>query len=255
MESWLPCIFQMRGVAVSMANAAPCVPKPAPALGALGLCHIQPQNAHSGGAGGTGGVWGLGRWWGHGEHCDRLWSQLMSGFLWYPSERVFYGTMDLEQVPQGCWVIQWEGNFGDSSNSPDCSVSTWSVCRIYLWWPLWWKKISQLPNKQYSQQGEQLSAATFVPSLASRAFCCFFQLWLKETSTPGPGKMRVNYTVGWDCCTVLVLSHPCLRCLRASRVLQYYPLLILEALECKAGPLSLKWRQRGAGFFLVSAFV
>lgn len=74
------------------------------------------------------------------------------------------------------------------------------------------KKISQLPNKQYSQQGEQLSAATFVPSLASRAFCCFFQLWLKETSTPGPGKMRVNYTVEWDCCTVLVLSHPCLRC-------------------------------------------
>lgn len=50
-----------------MANPVPCVPKPAPALGALGLCQVQPQNAHSGGAGGTGGVWGVGRWWGHGE--------------------------------------------------------------------------------------------------------------------------------------------------------------------------------------------
>lgn len=33
-------------------------------------------------------------------------AQLMLGFLWYPSERGFYGTMGMEQVPQGCWVIQ-----------------------------------------------------------------------------------------------------------------------------------------------------
>lgn len=218
------------------ANAVPCVPKPAPALGALGLCQIQPQTAHSGVAGRTGGVQGVGRQWGHGEQWDRLWSQLMSGFLWYPSERVFNGRMGrMEQVPQGCWVIQWECNFG--------VWLSWLVCfnlicmqNLFMMTSVM-KKISQLPNKQYSQQGEQLSAATFVPPLPPELSVVSFSYGWRRQALQGQGKWELitlwNGIVAQCWCFPMPVSGAW-EYSRASRVLQYYPLLFLEALEIQS---------------------
>lgn len=116
------------------------------------------------------------------------------------------------------------------------------------------KKINQLPNKQYSQQGEQLSAAGFVPSLAYRAFCCFFQLWVKETSTPGPEKMRVNYTVK-GAGSFPSLSQVLESTAEPAEFFSTILCLFWKHWKYKAGPLSLKWRQWRVGFFLVSAFM
>lgn len=89
-----------------MANTMPWVPRPESVLGALRLCQIQPQTAHSGSIKGTEDVRSVGKSEAMVKQCDRQWSQLMSSFLWCPGERVFYGGMGKEQVAQGCWVIQ-----------------------------------------------------------------------------------------------------------------------------------------------------
>lgn len=62
---------------------------------------------------------------------------------------------------------------------------------------------------------------------------------MKETSTPGPGKMRVNYTVEGDGCTMLILSHPCLKHLRAQQSKQRHSSVPSFAYSGRAGNTKL----------------
>lgn len=94
----------------------------------------------------------------------------------------------------------------------------------------------------YSQQGEQLPVAAFIPSLAPRAFSFFFQCRVKEPRTPGPREMRVNCAVEGACCTMLLsFPFPVSNTSEYSRVsagIWYCPVLILGALEIRSQPSS-----------------
>lgn len=171
-------------------------------------------------------VFGL---WGGGEAmvgnvtgCALSWCQAFCGIL---VKEDFMVQWVWNRSPK---AVGWSSESvilgADSPNSPDCSVSTWSVCRIYLWWPLWWKKLASYLISNTANRENNFQQLLLFPPLPPELSVVSFSYGWRRQALQGQGKWELITLWDWivaQCWFFPIPVSGAWEYSRASRVLQY----------------------------------